>query len=47
MNTNARFNQTGKRSAGAVCGSEFIVSNAGSGQATPLHCHGRTMPPKG
>jgi hypothetical protein len=39
-------NQVGKRYNCSVCGSEFIVTKAGTGQSTPLSCHGQMMQPK-
>lgn len=38
--------QTGKRYAGAVCGSELIVTKAGADQQQPLTCAGQVMQPK-
>ncbi|HZU78099.1 MAG TPA: hypothetical protein VFA70_15130 [Dehalococcoidia bacterium] len=40
-------NKVGKRYVCGVCGSEFIVTKAGTGQVRPLSCHGAVMAPKG
>jgi hypothetical protein len=40
-------NQVGKRYLCSVCGSEFIVTKAGTNQLRPLVCHGQVMPPRG
>ena len=39
-------NQVGKRYACVVCGSEFIVTRAGTDQRQPLNCHGQPMAPR-
>ena len=36
-------NQVGKRCLCGVCGSEFIVTKAGTNQLRPLMCHDEVM----
>jgi transposase-like protein len=40
-------NQIGRRYVCPVCGSEFIVTRASTGQRRPLTCHGQVMALKG
>ncbi len=40
-------NKVGKRYVCPVCGSEFIVTMAGTGQVRPLCCHAQVMALKG
>ena len=39
-------NQTGKRYVCPVCGTEVVVTRAGTDQKEPLTCHDRPMEPK-